>query len=255
MSSREKAKSKSKVRSVLHKIRRAVWPGGGDRKGYRFHNDKLKDRFSGMRATTAWHDVILAADLRPGDHVLDMGCAEGEVPFEVAKHVAHVTGVEIEPARVEMAKSIARENGVRNVTFAVGTASDYPLEPESFDVVLFLHVMGKKTSTGHVGLAELARLLKATRRQIIVRLGIQKKTMFDRGITLQSIYKTMDECGFDGICFARQEAWYGHLIIGHRRGAGARIAKAPPFVLVPTDQMMDHPCLKGTTVAAYDEFS
>ena len=79
--------------------------------------------------------------------------------------------------------------------------------------------------------------------------------MIDRNLPLQAMTELMDQCGFDSICFARRDPSFGNLIIGSRRGAGAKLAKVPPFVLVPTEQMLGHPCLQGATIAAHDEFT
>lgn len=242
------------ARSAVRRAISALWPGRG-RKDHKYHHEKLKDRFSGKRAPTPWQDILLIADLRPGDRILDMGCAEGHITMELAPHVAQAHGVEVEADRVQEAKRLAQERGIGNVTFAVGNATDHPLEPDSYDLVFFLGVLGKKNADGIVGLPELDRLLKAARRQIYVRVGIQKQTMVDRGLSLPAIARRMDAQGFDSICFARQDASFGNIIVGNRRGAGARLKAVPPMVLVPTETVPDHPCLSGARIAAYDEFT
>lgn len=248
-------KARGKLRAVARRARDVIWPDRVARKEHKFHFQKLQDRFVGKRAPTPWQDIMLAADLRSDDHILDMGCAEGHITIELARHVAKAHGVEIDPVRVQEAARLASERGISNVTFAVGSASDYALDEKSYDIVLFLGVIGKKTPTGYVGLPELERLLHATRRQIFIRAGIQKQSMVNRELSLPAIMKTMDVSGFDSICFARQDASFGNIIVGSRRGAGARLAKAPPFVLIPTEQVIDHPCLQGARVASHNEFT
>jgi SAM-dependent methyltransferase len=240
--------------SALRKALSALRPGRG-RKNHKYHSDKLKDRFAGKHAPTPWQDLLLIADLRPGDSILDMGCAEGDITMEIARHVARAQGVEVEAPRVEEGTRIAKERGLTNIAFATGNATDYPLEPNSYDLVFFLGVLGKKNGDGIVGLPELDRLLNAARRQIYVRVGIQKQSMADRGLTLTAIMKLMDERGFDAICFARQDASFGNIIVGSRRGTGAKLKKVPPMVLVPAETVMDHPCLRGAEIAAYNEFT
>ncbi len=219
----------------------------------KFHYEKIAHRLRYER--TPWQDVLLVGDFRATDRVLDMGCAEGHVSLQVAKQVAHIDGIEINPIRVEEARRIAKENKANNVSFATGSVTNYPLDPLSYDVTLLLHVIGKKTEMGHVGLAELERILLATRRQIIIRLDVESRANVLRSTTLAALLKKMNELDFDGICFARHRPFYGHVIVGNRRGAEARLNKVPPFVLTPTEQMLDHPCLRGVEIGTYRDFT
>ena len=77
----------------------------------------------------------------------------------VAKQVTRVHGVELSSARVKQAQIEAARQNLNNISFSAGSVIDYPVEPNSFDVVLFLACLNKETSTGHVGLKELERLL------------------------------------------------------------------------------------------------
>lgn len=240
--------------SAMRKALSALRPNR-NRKDHKYHYDKLKDRFAGKRAPTPWQDLMLIADLRPGDHILDMGCAEGHITMELARYVARAQGVEVEAERVKEGTRIAKERGRTNVAFAAGNATDFPLSPDGYDLVFFLGVLGKKNGDGIIGLPELDRLLSATRRQIYVRVGIQKKSMVDRGLSLTAIMDLMDKRGFDSISFARQDASFGNIIVGSRRGTDAKLKKVPPMVLVPAEMMRDHPCLKGADIAGYNEFT
>ena len=133
-----------------------------------------------------------------------------------------------------------------------GSVTDYPVEPNSYDVVLFLGVLNKKTSTGYVGTKELERLLRATRRQIIIRANIQS---YEKQITrLIDILEKMDEQGFDAICFSRRLG-QGNMIIGNRRGTDAKLGTVPPLVLVPTEHLREHPCLRGARIGTIKDFA
>lgn len=200
-----------------------------------------------------WGDVALVTDFRPTDRVLDMGCAEGLLTMEMATRVASVHGVEIRRARVEYARKEAAKRGLGNVTFDVGSVQDYPLEPDSYDVSLLLGVVGRPMGKDKfVRLDALERVLKATRRQVAVRVGLHQVNA-DKGIDLNGILETMSACGFDGIAIARFEP-QGHLIIGNKRGTDAKLRKISPFVLVPVEAMQDHPCVKGVLVGSLKEF-
>lgn len=63
------------------------------------------------------------ADLRPTDHVVDLYCGAGTISLLLAKHCAHVTGIEIVPEAIENAKENAGCNGITNADFLAGDAT------------------------------------------------------------------------------------------------------------------------------------
>jgi SAM-dependent methyltransferase len=188
--------------------------------------------------------VTRIGDLRPTDHVLDVGCSEGEVALEVAGLVEHVHGLDIRSARVQRAAERAAERGIRNASFEATAIQDYPFEPRSWDVTLFMRVWGKGAGARAVGEEEFERLLGATRRQAIVQAGKLRSEQ-----RIRRIFEICDDHGFDA-------AWYMqlHLIVANRRGAGARIHALPERVLVPapsgrvlvpTATLADHPVIRS----------
>ncbi|MBB3228451.1 23S rRNA (uracil1939-C5)-methyltransferase [Luteibacter sp. Sphag1AF] len=58
-------------------------------------------------------------DPQPTDRVLDLFCGLGNFTLPIARHVAHVIGVEGEHGLVERAAENAARNGLHNVSFAV----------------------------------------------------------------------------------------------------------------------------------------
>ncbi len=231
-----------RLRKLLPRRRREGYPRRQYKGGYYGDKENLSER---------WVDLAQVADLRPTDIVLDMGCAEGLISLEVAKHVSHVDGIEFNPVLLERAASAAAEKNVGNASFRVGSVLDPDVLSKSYDVVLFLGVMGKRAGDQRVGLAELGRMLAATRRQIIVRVNIQKRAYLrsDDDFRLHDILTLMDQKGFDAICFDKREE-HGNLIVGNRRGTGGRLRSALPNVVIPTEMMGDHPCLRDVPVAA-----
>jgi precorrin-6B methylase 2 len=207
---------------------------------------------AGASLAERFGDIEKVSDFRPTDQVLDMGCAEGLIALQVADRVAQVHGVEIEQYRVDRARQEAMQRKTSNATFEAGSVVNYPLAPKSYDVVLFLGVLGKRTESGQIGSKELERMLEATRRQIIVRVKIQEYT--DREPKLKEIIDLMEKSGFDAICFSRRKG-HGNLIVGNRRGTDARLRTVPPLVLVPTECMRDHPCLHGAQIGSYADFA
>lgn len=66
---------------------------------------------------------------------LDIGTGTGVLPFNLCKHNADITGVDISDSQVEVAKKLAVEKGVTNVKFLVSPAETLPFPDNSFDSV------------------------------------------------------------------------------------------------------------------------
>jgi cyclopropane fatty-acyl-phospholipid synthase-like methyltransferase len=81
----------------------------------------------------AWIDDLLAR-LAAGSNVLDLGCGPG-VPTAAAfaDHGHHVTGIDISPRQVELARA-----NVPRGRFMVVNAMDAEFEPGSFDAIVAL---------------------------------------------------------------------------------------------------------------------
>lgn len=79
--------------------------------------------------------IVAAAELQPGERVLDVGCGTGNAAIVAARAGARVTG--IDPARrlVEIAVARAEGEGV-SATFREGDALAIPFPDASFDVAL-----------------------------------------------------------------------------------------------------------------------
>jgi SAM-dependent methyltransferase len=198
----------------------------------------------GVRTPRRALAVAQIADLRPTDHALDVGCAEGDVALALAGFVEGLHGLDSSPARVQRAAERASERGIRNATFEVAAIQDYPFEPRSWDITLFMRVWGKGDGDRKVADAEFERVLSATRRQTIVQAG--KLRSEER---LRRIFEICDDHGFDVASFERQ-----YLIVANRRGAGARLRALPERVvvptrsgplLVPTASARDHPMVRS----------
>jgi SAM-dependent methyltransferase len=67
--------------------------------------------------------------------VLDMGAGAGHTAIAVARHVAHVTGIDVTPEMVGVATELARQRGITNATFELGDVAALPFENGAFDLV------------------------------------------------------------------------------------------------------------------------
>jgi SAM-dependent methyltransferase len=74
---------------------------------------------------------------RAGD-VLDLGCGTGSLSLLAAEHGHRVTGVDLSPAMIDLAR--AKLAG-RDAVFLLGDAAAPPVGEDRFDVVLVRHVL------------------------------------------------------------------------------------------------------------------
>jgi SAM-dependent methyltransferase len=105
--------------------------------------------------------AFLLPHLRPGQRLLDIGCGPGSVTVDLAARVAPgpVLGLDLDPASLAVARTLARERGQTRATFVLGDARTLPLRDASVDAV---SLVGLLTYQGdHVPrvLAEVRRVL------------------------------------------------------------------------------------------------
>lgn len=77
--------------------------------------------------------AITIAQLPQAARVLDVGCGTGSLALRLAPHAAHVHGLDVSPAMVQIAKDKARAAPIENVSFQVGTLDAADFEPASLD--------------------------------------------------------------------------------------------------------------------------
>jgi SAM-dependent methyltransferase len=97
--------------------------------------------------------------LSPGQHVLDVGCGEGELSFLMAQQGVRVTGIELSAPNVQAARQLASERQM-NVEFLQGDLERLPFDDDSFDVVVSSHVLEHLPDLDQ-GLAEIRRVTKS----------------------------------------------------------------------------------------------
>ncbi len=90
------------------------------------------DRFEGM-LTEIGEAAIAHAGFSPGERVVDVGCGCGPTTLAIAGKVAHVTGVDVAPKLIALAKKRAAEAGIGNADFQVmdcetGTPAGAPFD-------------------------------------------------------------------------------------------------------------------------------
>ena len=102
-----------------------------------------------------YHPVILRA-IPPGcPDALDVGCGEGILTRRVRPRVPQVTGIDLDPASIEAARSHPQAG---DITYLLGDVLSYPFEPASF--ALITAVASVHHMDAGAALARLSRLLR-----------------------------------------------------------------------------------------------
>lgn len=102
--------------------------------------------------------LVEAADVRAGEHVLDVAAGSGNAALAAARRFAHVTATDLLPSMVEKGRERARAEALP-VNFRVADAEALPFADASFDVVLSSFGVMYAVDPGRAA-RELRRVLK-----------------------------------------------------------------------------------------------
>jgi ubiquinone/menaquinone biosynthesis C-methylase UbiE len=105
--------------------------------------------------------VLEAANLRPGDTVLDLGAGLGLLTLAAHERIGDGWVIAIDPsvAALEELLRLAHEAGASGIMYLVGDAEVLPLPDAAVDVVVFRSVLAHLADTG-TAVQELARVLR-----------------------------------------------------------------------------------------------
>lgn len=84
-------------------------------------------------------DLVDAADLQPGDNVLDIACGTGVVAraaMRRGKEEISVAGTDLNEGMIDAARSFSNKGAARKISWTVADASHLPFETSTFDVIL-----------------------------------------------------------------------------------------------------------------------
>lgn len=109
--------------------------------------------------------AYLAPHLRPGDHVLDVGCGPGTVTVDLARRVAPGRVVGIEPVEAPLGGARELAAGTGNVEFRIGDVYALDALDGSYDVVHAHQVLQHLTDP----VAALREMLRVSRRLVAAR--------------------------------------------------------------------------------------
>jgi ubiquinone/menaquinone biosynthesis C-methylase UbiE len=102
------------------------------------------------------------ASVAPGMHVADVGCGPGRLTIPLAERVGpegRVLAVDIQPAMIERLAGRLEERGLENVEPRLAAAGGGALEPEAFDRVFLVTVLGEIPNRAEA-LEEIAAALR-----------------------------------------------------------------------------------------------
>ncbi len=104
---------------------------------------------------------FIAPYLKPGISIIDCGCGPGNITIELAKRVAPgvVVGIDADEASLDLAKNLAKEQGVNNVSFKQGNVYKLPFEADSFEIA-YSHAVLSNLKEPVQALIEYKRVLK-----------------------------------------------------------------------------------------------
>ena len=107
--------------------------------------------------------LVQAAEVRSGDHVLDLGAGGGYASALLARLAGHVVAVENESALATLARQALAKNGASQVQVVEGGFSDLAKQRGPFDVILINGAVAEIPAAATDRLEEGGRLVTVLR--------------------------------------------------------------------------------------------
>ena len=121
--------------------------------------DIMNDAMSGGMHRL-WKDRFVARiKPRAGEAILDLAGGTGDIAFRMARHGAHVTVTDINPAMLDVGKQRAERKGITGLDWGVENAETLSFADKSFDAVTIAFGIRNVTHVAQA-LGEAHRVLK-----------------------------------------------------------------------------------------------
>jgi ubiquinone/menaquinone biosynthesis C-methylase UbiE len=124
--------------------------------------DRLREAIDGPAEAAQIHEFASFA----GKRVLDVGCGNGYVLSQYARHGAHVHGVDLTPTAVKLCRQRFALAGLEG-EFREADAQRLPFPDSTFDCACSMGVLHHVPNTAHA-VAEIHRVLKPGGRLIVM---------------------------------------------------------------------------------------
>jgi SAM-dependent methyltransferase len=157
--------------------------------------ERLREEWTGDRTVAAWRKwhaeiaaftrgateaLLEAAQLRPGQRVLELACGVGDPALSIAEEIAptgRVTATDLGPGMMSLAEELARKKGLTNIEFREANAESLPFPEGSYDRltcrfgIMFFPDLSR-------ALRECLRVLKPGGRAVFVAWGKREQPFF-----------------------------------------------------------------------------
>jgi ubiquinone/menaquinone biosynthesis C-methylase UbiE len=174
--------------------------------------DLYMKRITLGRENTLREMTIDLAQVKPGDCVLEIGCATGTLSLAAKRKAGpsgKVFGIDIIPGMIERSQRKAAQANA-DVVFQLGSIENIPFPDNYFDVVMcsfMIFHMSEKVRCN--GIAEIYRVLKPNGRLLVLDLGLPAQGL-SRAIAerilgfmlkhdLKELLPVMESCGFSKV--------------------------------------------------------
>lgn len=132
--------------------------------GTRQYFDAIEDyRY---RHYAPWMKQVIGFDRYPDKHLLEIGCGTGTDLLQFARGGALVTGIDLTPRSIEIARKRFEVYGAQG-RFAIGDAENLSFPDESFDVVYSFGVLHHTPDTARA-VAEVRRVLRDGGKAVVM---------------------------------------------------------------------------------------
>jgi ubiquinone/menaquinone biosynthesis C-methylase UbiE len=149
--------------------------------------DKYMKRITLGREDSLRRMTVNLAQVKPGDCVLEVGCATGSLSLAAKRQAGptgKVVGIDIIPGMIDVSRNKASQAGL-DVTFQLSSIEDLPFPDKNFDVVMcsfMIFHMSEKVR--NKGIKEIYRVLKPKGILLVLDLALPTKTVSRRILKL-----------------------------------------------------------------------